>query len=104
MSSLVDLYRELPGKMVTFDLTGLCNLSCSMCVWHNGRMKDAPKKHLDFEKFKLTIDELVENKIGYDCINLSVSGEPTINPWFKDIIKYLFEVNTESRRFFRYIM
>lgn len=99
MNELLSLYRVIPGKMLTFDITGSCNLKCQMCVWHNGKMQDAPKQHLDFALFQKTIDELLLQSIKFDCINLSVSGEPLLHPDFRRIFSYLFGSNEYNRLF-----
>lgn len=99
MQKLLKFYKSLPNKMITFDLTGICNLSCSMCVWHNGKKAGAPKRHLDFTLFQKTIDSLLQASIGFHTINLSVSGEPTLHPQFVEVIRYLFKNNTDERLF-----
>lgn len=93
MNELVSLYRVIPGKMLTLDITGSCNLKCQMCVWHNGKMQNAPKQHLDFALFKKTIEELLVQSIKFECINLSVSGEPLLHPEFRLIFSTLFGSN-----------
>ena len=82
--------------MITFDLTGVCNLNCTMCVWHNGKMKFEKKKHLSFSQIRSTVNQVLMNKIKYNCINLSVSGEPLLNPEFLGIVTFLFDQNKNN--------
>lgn len=96
---LIHLYSRIPGKNLTLDLTGECNLKCLMCDWHNGNMKLERKQHLSFFKIRSIINQAVMNKIKYSCIHLGFSGEPTIHPEFKMIINYLVDQNAEGRLF-----
>ena len=96
---LIQLYSEIPEKMITFDLTGRCNFECVMCVWHNGKKKGEPKEHLNFTHMRSVLNQAIMNGIKYSCINLSVSGEPFLNPDIDAIISYLFELNAEGKLF-----
>lgn len=99
---LIELYRSMTQKMITFDLTGKCNLKCVMCVWHRetsrSRSKDE-KRDLDFDVVRKTIHSITSHQIKYDCINLSVSGEPTMHPQFREIMEFLFKENAGERLF-----
>ncbi len=96
---LIQLYSEIPGKMITFDLTGRCNLKCVMCVWHNGKMKDQKKEAMSFDSLKSVVNQALTNKIKFSCINLSVSGEPFLHPEIDKIISYFFDNNEKFRLF-----
>jgi len=65
------------------NLTSRCNLRCRHCF---GSYSSQQENELSYEEWQRVIDELVKENVFY--VNLS-GGEPTQNPFFKEIIKYL---------------
>jgi radical SAM protein with 4Fe4S-binding SPASM domain len=60
-----------------------------------------PKKHMSLQEIKKVCNEFVMHNTFFETICLSVSGEPMFNPEFSQIVQYLFEINTTSKRLFR---
>ena len=76
-----------PERVVLF-INNTCNLSCRYCWTHapgNPRHFDDPKR-LSLEKFVEIIDDAVDLKV--DQIYLSGSGEPTMHPSFRNMMRY----------------
>ncbi len=75
-----------------------------MCTFAQERKhKKKPLTYLTIEIIKKICNELVQHGCFFQNISLSVSGEPLLHPKFKDIISYLYELNTPQQKFFKYI-
>lgn len=97
-------FNQIPNKILTLDLTNLCNLSCYYCTFtQEDKHMAKPKKHMSLQEVKKVCNEFVLRGTFFETICLSVSGEPMFNPEFSQILRYLFEVNTPSKRLFRSI-
>ncbi len=68
------------------NLTNKCNLNCLHCLGDYG---DELETELNLNEWKRIFDELIKNNVFY--INIS-GGEPTISPYFEDIINYLSKI------------
>ena len=81
------LYRNVFN--VSWILSRFCNYACSYC-WAHGR--SSTRDHRPLEVYLKTIDSIKEQSRanGFNSFHFSLSGgEPTINPSFMDIVKYL---------------
>ena len=73
-----------------------CNNNCSYCsdTSHNNT-----PSHLSFDKFKKGVQNIL-NKIEPTKIRIEFTGgEPTLNPNFYDMLKYLDEINIDNISF-----
>lgn len=72
-------------------LTNVCNNNCAYCTFkrHIGDIEQ--KDYMSFEKFQTYVNILLKN--GIKGIILTGGGEPTLNPDFDKIIKWLEENN-----------
>jgi len=71
-------------------LTNFCNCSCVYCKYKKMHKNNS---YIDFERFKLYVNRLKE--LGVRGIILTGGGEPTVNPDFDKICKWLEENNIE---------
>lgn len=72
--------------LVDLELSTVCNLKCPMCYTTTDEFKKKVKNSfMDFELYKKIIDEIA-GKV--PAIRLSLRGESTLHPNFKDAIKY----------------
>lgn len=72
---------------VEWNLGKRCNFNCSYC---NINLHDNFSSHLSFEVCKTTIDTLIAKTNKNIFISLT-GGEPTVNPEFMKIIKYMHD-------------
>ncbi|MCB0368587.1 MAG: radical SAM protein [Bdellovibrionales bacterium] len=83
--------RAISGKTalpIQIDITNACNLRCSHCYHSHHRNNGA----LTFEDWKKVIRDYKEllDKLLLDPQISICGGEPTISPFFKDMVFYLF--------------
>lgn len=73
-----------------------CNNNCSYCT--DANHNDIPK-HLSFEKFKIGINNLLNN-FKPEQLHIEITGgEPTLNPKFLDMLKYMNFKNIKNISF-----
>lgn len=90
-------------KWIEIDLTLECNWNCPYCVRLCNLKKKNPQSIMNLEDIKNIISEIKEiGEDNFEHITL-IGGEPTINPYFLDICKYMknnisidLEVSTNS--------
>lgn len=76
--------------LVFFDPSSVCNFSCKFCPTGH---KNMVKKYriptiIRPSSFKKVIDDLCELPDPIKVLRLYKDGEPMVNPWFTDIVKY----------------
>ncbi len=78
-------------EVIGIGFTNSCNLTCQYCWIHgNGNPAHLEKAHhFPWEKFVGIVDDAVE--LNVDQIQIVGSGEPTLHPLFKDMMRYLAE-------------
>ena len=91
-----DLENALKHKVMlnpSIDLTNACNLNCPYCYIEekNSIRKKRRPDELTFDETIGVIDECA--KLGAKTINLVGAGEPTIDAYFCDIVRYIFSKN-----------
>lgn len=70
---------------VTLELTQKCNHTCHYCVWHDNR-----SPFVNRERMLKIIEHIFKlNKPAFDFY--LYGGEPTIYPWFEDIMDKIYE-------------
>ena len=77
---------KLPNS-IDLEITKVCNLRCPMCTQSldNWKGKEEVKDlHLNLDKFKTILRKIPSVKF----INFIGTGEPLVNPYFFDILKY----------------
>ncbi|KPJ56534.1 hypothetical protein AMJ49_04635 [Parcubacteria bacterium DG_74_2] len=81
------------GKILTIriETSRICNLRCNYCCNRSGKPL---KNELSYTKLKKLIKEAKE--LGAKSVIVIGGGEPTIYPKFKNIIKYIYELNMMS--------
>ncbi len=80
---LADVSKVRPSapELVDMKITDYCDIGCSFC-YQNSTIEG---KHANFNKIKLVIDELAENKVFEIAFG---GGETTQHPDFLEILKY----------------
>lgn len=80
-------YSDYCKDIYTIDISGTCNLKCPSCVHCEDR--GVPKGFMSFDTYKEVLHEIIEVEAEMVThINLYSWGEPFLNPWLADIIKY----------------
>ena len=81
------------------DLTNLCNARCPQCPRYDINYKLRP----GLNKNNLSL-ELIQNQIDYKYLEMAerfhfigTTGEPTLNPQFLDIQKFLLDINPGAK-------
>lgn len=75
----------------TLEISNICNLNCEMCGTQG---QTRPKKEMNFEIFKKTVDEL--NALGIKTIRTYTINEPFVNKNIIEILEYLNEKNMSA--------
>ncbi|BCZ48619.1 radical SAM protein [Clostridium gelidum] len=82
---------------VFIDVSSACNFSCEFCFNRDknniGRMQEVMK----FDLYKKIIDDLTKFSKKIKCIRLYKEGEPLINKWLPDMIKYAKEKDVADK-------
>ena len=87
LENRTDLKSEIPLKTpycIFIDPSSACNFKCKFCM--NQKIKRPAIMRLDF--FKKLIDDLNEFDDPIKTIRLYGFGEPLLNTWFCDMVKY----------------
>lgn len=74
---------------LTLELSSFCNLKCSFCSQHNPDLDNS--SFMDFKTFKSIIDDILNSNLKFYGLNLFFRGESLLNPWFEDMMNYLYE-------------
>ncbi len=77
-------------EIVTLELTNVCNLRCQYCITDHSPGNPAhfdKARFLSWEKFVEIVRDCVELKV--DQITLIGSGEPTMHPSFREMMRHL---------------
>ena len=73
---------------IDFNITDLCNRTCSFCPRHDSEIYPNNNEHMPVELFEKVINECLE--IGYDKdILLCGRGEPSLHPEYEKILELL---------------
>lgn len=80
-------YKHNPLKSFSVDwyIGKRCNYSCSYCADY---LHDNFSKHVSYKRMKLVVDKLY-NRYGTNILFSLTGGEPTINPDFIKLCKYM---------------
>lgn len=73
-------------RRIELELSTDCNLYCNNCNRSCGQAKS--KEYISTEQINKFVDESIEAEYYWDCIIL-LGGEPTLHPFFDDIINFL---------------
>lgn len=86
--SILKSIRGTSVLPIQIDITNACNLRCSHCYHSHHKNNGA----LTFEDWKKVIEDYKEllNKLLLDPQVSICGGEPTISPFFKDMVAHLF--------------
>jgi MoaA/NifB/PqqE/SkfB family radical SAM enzyme len=87
-----EIKEAITGKRMlnpSIDLTNACNLNCPYCYIEekNSERKVRKPNELTLEETLRVIDDLIV--CGAKSINIVGAGEPTIDPHFEEIVKYI---------------
>jgi radical SAM protein with 4Fe4S-binding SPASM domain len=83
---------SFPPYQYTIEPTNICNLKCSFCPQSNPEHKDLREKgYLSVENFKLFLDKITDIGGSNRNLNLTLDGEPLLNPSFIDLIEVTCE-------------
>ena len=91
---ILELNKEISKKfphVITVEVSNSCNLDCIMCKLREWDKYDPGLMKLD--DFKTIIDKIESSDLLVDHLRLFWTGEPTLNPEFSKMIKYLQEKN-----------
>ncbi len=87
VKDIVQGRASLAPKIVTVDITSVCNLSCVFCRSCSRWVRPFPKVEARLEEVLKAIDGFVS--LGLEEVNISGDGEPTTHPKFKWFVKEL---------------
>ena len=100
-----DSFKRFP-KFVTWDLGRRCNYSCHYC---HPSISNTYESHKSWGSLKFAVDTIVECFTKEEKARwIFTGGEPTINPHFMTLVKYLYErghslhTQTNAGRHFNY--
>lgn len=82
---------------VFIDPSSACNFSCEFCF---NRDKDNIKRKqgiMKFDLYKKIIDDLTQFNQKIKCIRLYKEGEPLVNKWLPDMIRYAKEKDVAEK-------
>jgi organic radical activating enzyme len=82
MAKIIEIKQPIPALYLTWIINNICTNACDYCPSnvHNGT-----NHNYDWDHARSFIEKLFKR---YTKINLAISGgEPTISPWFKDLVK-----------------
>jgi len=79
--------RRLNKRAVLF-VTDICNQKCKFCYY---AYSQAPKVHYPIESIKKRI-RLFRNYYGLTHVDITGTGEPTLHPQIREIVKYCNEM------------
>jgi len=82
MNKIIEIKQSVSALYLTWTINNICTNKCSYCPsnLHNGT-----NHHYNWEHAKKFIDIILKK---YSKIHLAISGgEPTLSPWFRDVIK-----------------
>lgn len=83
----------------SLDLTNACNLNCPYCYKEEKESKGKSRRanELSIEETCKVIKEF--KKLGAETVNIVGAGEPTMDPYFKDVINCIYENEMTSMLF-----
>ena len=97
--SLLESLRSKKHIAVTLEVCSLCNLKCSFCDLHSGRLKDveSQKGIMDEELYKKIVDSI--SNLGYKLkvVHFQGNGEPLIHNKFSEMVRYAYEKNISEK-------
>ena len=79
-------------EIIHFEIINACNLKCIFCWYHTPSKKDisrslSKRRMMSYLLFKRTIDECQKLKVAR--VKVSAQGEPSLHPYFREMIVYL---------------
>lgn len=78
--------------IINIDPADICNFQCKFCPTGDRELmkKTTGRNHgiMDYELYKKIIDDICEFKDKVKVIRLYKDGEPLLNPYFADMVKY----------------
>lgn len=99
-----DFYEEETTRAVkdkkminpSLDLTNACNLNCPYCYKEekDSKRKNRRANELSIEETCRVIKDF--KKLGAKTVNIVGAGEPTIDPYFRDVINCIYENDMTS--------
>jgi len=82
LASIIEIKQKVPAMYLTWIINNICTNACSYCP---ANLHEGTNHNYDWEDAEKFI-ELVLKK--YSKIHVAISGgEPTLSPWFKDLVK-----------------
>ena len=79
---------------VAIDPSNLCNFKCNFCAIQSKREQLAFKKQMmDMELFEKIMDDLAEFPEKLKVLRMNGNGEPLLNPYMPEMIKYAKDKN-----------
>jgi len=80
------IHTTMPTQ-IRMECTKVCNLSCVGCrrIWEDDISKVPGDKHLTVDMVKNVVEQIP----GLRLLGFSGDSEPTVNPYFWDILRYL---------------
>ncbi len=87
-----DIVLSYPPFQYTIEPTNACNLACVFCPQSNpAHASIRPKGYLKPENFLRFLRKVEEVKPGNRNLNLTLDGEPFVNPHFLELVKMTIE-------------
>ncbi len=93
IKSLLEAVRDKTLRVLSVEPAGICNLKCTFCDLHSGRVNDVErlKGVMDFDTFKKTIDQVAASGIVLKQLQYVGYGDPLLNKNLPRFVAYAKE-------------
>ena len=97
--NLIDALERKALLSLVVEPAGSCNLTCSFCDLHSGRLQDVEqyKGIMTFKIFKTLVDQLSRQHFKLKEMQLHGNGEPLLNKQLEKFVSYAKEKNVAER-------
>lgn len=99
-SKLQDILPLNEPLIVAVEVSDLCNFNCAFCPNGNNKLLKNTSRKLGFMEmdiFKKIIDDISQFDNKLKDLRLYGNGEPLLNPYFPDMVKYAKDANISNR-------
>ena len=92
---LSEVVPLLAPFLLNIEPGNICNFKCNYC-FHSGK-NNLKKEYMSWETFLTTVNQASEFISNYKIVNLQGMGEPLLNPYIVDMVRYISQKNISDR-------